>query len=313
MFIGNYYFFNKTVFILTKIPQLKRHLIGDNISGDRDVLNLFNKYNAEIKFTTSEIKIAENTLRSMGIPKNGKFICLIVRDSAYLEKTIKGVNWNYHNYRYSNIQNFQLASEMLANKGYFVIRMGSKVKNSFITNSSNVIDYANSKFRNDFMDRYLGANCRFCISTGTGYDSIPLIFRKPIVYVNLVPLGYIPSYSKYHFALTKHHFDFKKARFLSMNEIFQNKLAFALTSQDFENVGVKLIENTPQEILDVVLEIEDYINNPDESKILNNNFIELYKINLDKYSTTKIHGELYFKYSSKFLANNKWFLNTIFN
>ena len=53
-----------------------------------------------------------------------KFVCLIVRDREYLEKTYPGRNWSYHNFRDTNVENYREAVIALVEKGYFVFRMG---------------------------------------------------------------------------------------------------------------------------------------------------------------------------------------------
>ena len=70
-----------------------------------------------------------------------------------------------------------------------LLEWGKNTEKKFISKNKMVIDYSNSKFRSDFMDIYLGAHCEFCITTATGIDTIPLIFKKPIAAI-VVPLGY---------------------------------------------------------------------------------------------------------------------------
>ena len=43
--------------------------------------------------------------------------------------------------------------------GYYVIRMGVKASKPLKSSNPKIIDYANSKIRNDFLDIYLGAKC----------------------------------------------------------------------------------------------------------------------------------------------------------
>ena len=50
------------------------------------------------------------------------------------------------------------------------------------------------------------ANCHFCISTGFGYDMIPHVFRRPVVFLG-VPVGLLNTYSSKYLLLTKHHID----------------------------------------------------------------------------------------------------------
>jgi len=108
------------------IPGGKLHEIGNFVHGDRDVHNLLDRFPPHMQFSTEEESHGEAGLRAMGLPIGAQFVCLMVRDSTYLD-SIKSINWNYHNYRDSDIQNYVLAAEELAERGYFVIRMGAKV------------------------------------------------------------------------------------------------------------------------------------------------------------------------------------------
>jgi putative glycosyltransferase (TIGR04372 family) len=71
--------------------------------------------------------------------------------------------------------------------GYTVFRMGAIVNAPLNSKHPRVIDYATNGMRTEFLDIFLGAHCTFCISTGSGWDSVPTIFRRPILFVNLLP------------------------------------------------------------------------------------------------------------------------------
>ena len=53
--------------------------------GDRDVHNLFEKFQPHISFTQDEEVKGRKILSKFGLPHGAKFVCLIVRDSAYLD------------------------------------------------------------------------------------------------------------------------------------------------------------------------------------------------------------------------------------
>ena len=101
-----------------------------------------------------------------------------IRDSKYLTKKYPNKNFEYHNYRDWDSQLFINSANSLANKGYYILRMGSIVGNKFETNNVKVIDYANSNFRSDFMDFYLGYKSSFCVTTATGMDSFSFFLEK---------------------------------------------------------------------------------------------------------------------------------------
>ena len=79
-------------------------------------------------------------------------------------------DFSYHDYRDSDPSTYLGACEWLASLGIYTLRMGATVGTKFSHDSELIIDYANSSIRSDFMDIYLGANCLFCISQGTGFD-----------------------------------------------------------------------------------------------------------------------------------------------
>jgi len=156
------------------IPGGKSHEVGNNTQGDRDVHNLLDRTPPHLQFTTEEEMRGEAGLRLMGIPTGAPFVCLIVRDSAYLAHLADDNydSYNYLNYRDCDVQNYILAAETLADRGFFVIRMGAKVHAAIKSTHPKVIDYATNGMRSDFMDIYLGAKCTFCISNGTGFDAL---------------------------------------------------------------------------------------------------------------------------------------------
>ncbi len=294
------------------IPGGEIHEIGDNTQQDRDVHNLLERFPPHLKFTAEEEARGAAGLRMMGIPNGTPFVCLIVRDSAYLDAH-QSKDWSYHNYRDSDIQNYVLAAEELADRGYFVLRMGVKVRESINTKHPRIIDYAVNGMRDDFMDIYLGAKCAFCISTSTGFDAVPAIFRRPIVFVNMAPLGYLQTYRTQYIGITKHHFSADSDRELTLREIFTNGAGFCLRTSDFESNGVKLIENTPEEIRDVVVEMADRLEGtwqpgPNDDA-LQRRFWEIYPADAhDAYQDRPLHGEIRCRFGSRFLSANAGFL-----
>ena len=191
------------------IPGGKLHEIDSNIQNDRDVHNLLDRFPPHIQFTTEEESRGEAGLRAMGITEGALFVCLIIRDSAYLDSHMPD-DWNYHNFRDCDVQNSVLAAEELAERGYFVIRMGAKVLAAMNSAHPKVIDYATNGMRSDFMDIYLGAKCAFCISSSMGFDAIPTIFRRPVAYVNMVPAGILFTFCDQYLGIFKHHVEMLK-------------------------------------------------------------------------------------------------------
>jgi putative glycosyltransferase (TIGR04372 family) len=291
------------------IPGGKLHQISTTMG--RDIHNLYDRFPAHLKFTDEEELRGKAGLEALGLPKGAQFVCLNVRDSAYLDAHITN-DWSYHNYRDSDIQNYVLAAEALANKGYYVIRMGAKVHEAINSVHPKVIDYATNGMRSDFMDIYLGAKCFFAISTGSGWDSIPEIQRRPIVYVNYGPVGYLCSFRELTLSIVKHHYSMDLNRELSFSEIFNHGVGFCLESSEYKSKGVKVVENTPEEIHNVVIEMAERLEgtwseHPDD-QALQRRFWEIFPTDaLNQYYDSPLHGEIRGRIGANFLrSHSNW-------
>ena len=309
-------FLLEPIFIINKYNSnyfsfAKKHLIKSSCS-DRDVYNLLDKTEPHLHFTKEEIIEGEKYLKKFGLGTNSKFVCLIVRDRAYLEHTSPLNNWSYHNFRNSDIDNFLLAAEYLTERGYYVFRMGSIVEKKINSKNEKIIDYANSDLRSDFLDVFLGANCNFCISTSCGFDSIPYTFRVPIAYIT-VPIGLFSTFSSKFLIMTKHYYSKNLKRNLKFSEIINKKFGKFKTTKEFENADIDLKENSPKEIKEFIVEMVDRYENKwkddDNSKLIQSKFWDNYKTFIKKENLEDLHGKLSAKFSVNFLEKNKEWLN----
>ena len=62
---------------------------------------------------------------------------------------------------------------------------------------------------------------------------MPLVFNRPQALIS-TPLGDARSYIHNFIFMTKHHYNFKEKRFLTLNEIFKNKLDRILDTKKFQ-------------------------------------------------------------------------------
>jgi len=313
LLIGNRLIFTQ-VYLIICFFHANKHKIKF-IESDRDILNIHSnpKIKKNIKFTFEEESLGYKILKRIGLKKHDKFVCLIVRDNNYLNTTHPDTDWSYHDYRDSDVKSYYLAAENLAKRGYYVLRMGNMNKEKLISNNKKIIDYSYSKFRSDFMDIFLSSKCSFTISNSAGLDALSKLFRKPIVWVNFVPIAWLPAFNANYVYLFKKHFSIKLDRELSLKEIFEYEVAGSLNSEMYKKKGIKLVENSPQEISDAALELDDmikeknfyYKNQENNNKL----FWNIYEKKLIEYNFRDLHGKLLGRYSSKFLENNKKYLS----
>lgn len=294
-------------------PDHIKFTAGDTTQNDRDVFNLLMKYDSSIQFTEKEEEEGQNFLRRMGVPPGSDFVCLMVRDNAYLSHHFPRHDYSYHDYRGSSIQNYVEMTEYLSSLGFYVIRMGERVETAFPKNHPNIIDYANSNVRSDFMDVYLGSKCYFAISTGTGWDAIPEMTRKPIVFVNFAPIGYLHTSRPGIITLIKKYKWMSTGEMLSMSDIFSSNIAFALQSNDYFRSGIILEENSSEEITETVKEMVHYLtgkeNNYEMDLVNQETFWNKFPLDcVDPYKNERLHGENYSRFSNYFLRKFDKFL-----
>ena len=138
--------------------------------------------------------------------------------------------------------------------------MGKVVKKAFRVDHPKVIDYANSPLRSDFLDVYLAANCECMITTSSGLDSVSLIFRRNIAYLNLVNYTCTTRYNKILVTLLKQvvYKDTGKAiDYDKVLPIFKKAEREGISVNDSLCAeGLGFVDNSSDEILDAVMRLE---------------------------------------------------------
>ncbi|EKD26225.1 MAG: LA1599-like protein [uncultured bacterium] len=238
----------------------KINIISRTNYHSRDVLCLLSKTKKHFNFSQKEDNEGKKQLANMGIKDNANYICIYGRDPAYLNELYPKINTSYHDFRDMEINNFLKGAEELTKKGYYFIRMGSKVCDGLNTNNKQIIDYSNSNFKSDFLDVYLSANCKFFIGIPGGIVSIPMVFRKPIAYINVIPLELILGWNSYDISIPKKIWSKAEQRILKFSEIISSGIGKFLKKEQYEKAGVEVIENSPDEIYDLMIEMEARLN-----------------------------------------------------
>jgi len=210
-------------------------------------------------FTFEEEKRAEIFLEKLGVSKNAKWVCLLVRDPLYLDKLFPIDDWDYHAHRNANIMTYKKAALFLAEKGYTVIRMGKWAQDPFSVSHERIIDYAMHPLRSDFLDIYLSAKCCFFMSTSTGIDSVAQMFRRPILFSNIAIPSELQSF------VSNSLFIPKKVINKNTDEYITYKTFDQVISSPYEihetakKNNFMLVDNTEDEILEAAIEMEQRI------------------------------------------------------
>lgn len=290
-FINHYFYsFIEYFFNVLKIKEYKKTFFLKPYT--RDTMNLFDNYSNVLKFRDDEIKYAKKILEKNKIDLSKKIVCLNVRDSAYLKDIYKGKDMSYHDRRDAEVNDYLDVIKYLVSKNYMVIRMGKKMKHEVNFMHENFIDYPFSSFKQDFLDIFFGYVCDFTISTGSGWDSVPFCFRKPILYTNMSSISKIQLSSKRFmttFKLAKN----KKGDLMKINELLLNDLKMITNIYSDNNrcfSDTNFVDNSPEELLEATKEFLNYLENYNLSSA-QKKYQERFFDNYDSSLVVDIYGE----------------------
>ena len=282
-----------------RLPGGESHIVP--MPRDTDIYGLFARTPVHVSFTPEEESLGRTALQELGIPEGSPFVCFYARDSAYLD-TVYQADWSYQDFRDASIHNYVPAAGELACRGYFAIRMGAVVKEALNTANPRIIDYA-TKARTDFLDIFLCARCRFFLGSSAGLSAVPRIFRRPIVLVNYVPLRPrslvigVPG----SLFIPKKLWLSDERRFLTFREIRESGVSEFVISEQYEQLGIEVTENTPEEITAVVMEMDERLKGTwqttEEDEELQRQFWSLVK-------PSKLNGALLPRIGTEFLRQN---------
>ena len=270
-----------------------------------------------LTFDDNELALGEKFLADSRISEPEKIVCLNVRDSSFFSMSkrlgwSKSRDWSYHDYRDSEISTYVDAAETLAEMGYTVFRMGAIVKEPIISKHPRVIDYATNGMRTEFLDIFLGSHCSFCVSTGTGWDSFPQIFRRPSLYVNLVPILAPACIVRDLLIYPKVHHDNSTKKDSGLAEIIDLNIHNAFMTADYAKAEISLRNMSSEELVEAVTEMArrvegTFVETP-EQKLMQEKLKHL----LSTHPTLQPTPNYYpvrAKFASCFLSNNRNFLD----
>ena len=246
---------NNWGFLLYYLCSKTSFLIAPTQYQTTDKQDLFSKYYPPLRFSNEEISVGNEFLSKFGLAPFGKFVCLNVRDDSYLEKTRNNIKFLKHTTRNSDIRTYQTSAEYLAERGYIVFRMGATAKDKMTRLHSNVIDYATNGMRTEFLDIYLGAHCGFCISTCSGWDEIPKMFKRPVMFTNILPILEINVLTRPVLIYPKHLIDVKTGQVLTLKVALDRDLANQSNSYHLQENGVGVVDLTSDELLAAAAEM----------------------------------------------------------
>jgi putative glycosyltransferase (TIGR04372 family) len=280
--VKNYLYINPIFKCLTfwnrYIPGSQRHTSVMSLNSGCDTEGKFFTSLIKPKMSNSDIIKSKTWLEKIGW-KDEPIICLISRDSKYLDYLDKlagqeHLDRSYHSYRNSEIETYRLAINYLLEKGYWVFRMGSVTKEKIEVSHPNFLDYSQCNQKSDLLDIYLFSNCSGVISTSTGIDSLSQAYGIPTLVVNGLPLGLAVTFFNTIWVPKKLIWK-NTNESLTIKEYIENSF---LQTNDYLKAGIEIIDLNEIEIFNAVVELTARIEGQDK---VNNEEIKLQETFID--------------------------------
>jgi len=258
-----------------------------------------------LKFGREKQEMGKKMLRALGITK--EYVCFFTRDSLYNE-IIRGQEFLQYEPRNGNFENYENSISYLSSKGIQAVRMGKYQRS--LNKIKGLIDFTNKY--DDFLDLFLLANCKFFVGDLSGIGEIPKLFGKPVLYINAICVSIGSGgelCSEKHMIIWKKFYNSRTKSYLSLKQIVRYEEMFSDDIEKLIQRGIRLENNTSQEILDAVKEVyeksEGIWEIDEEAELLQKKYFSI----IEKYENNRrffLGGSLMCRTGSRFLKNNPY-------
>ena len=243
-------------FLIYYLASYFSFLISDLSFEDPQIMEVLFKNPPTLNFTPAELDLGYSFLKSFGLKTHEKFVCLFARDPEYFaQMRPNSKKFTKHNLRNSDIATYVPAAENLAENGYTVFRMGALVERPLISDNKKIIDYATNGMRTEFLDIFLGAHCTFCITNGAGWDEIPKLFKRPTMFVNIIPYWQAHHCNYNIIRYPKLLIDISDGHIINLAESLSRNIASEMHAGRIHNFGATYKDLGPDEIKEAVQEM----------------------------------------------------------
>lgn len=226
----------------------------------------------------------------LGIPRDSWFVTLHVREGDSTPVTRSNSN--------AKIDTYMRAIKTITDRGGWVIRMGHAGMTP-LPYMPRVIDYANSKYKSDWMDVFLWASCRFLIGSDSGPLSVPPTFGRPVLYTNCPHIGLNANFSN-SLMLPKLFWSNKDNRLFTFRELLKGPMGWTFSKVFPGSSDCNMIDNSPEEIEAAVVEMLEITENLTDGKYCLSDLQKRFNIIRNEFGDTGqmvISNTFIYKYS----------------
>lgn len=191
-------------------------------------------------------------LSDFGMPADVWFVCVHCREEGY-------VSGEGQTYRNADISSYMPAIEAIIDRGGWVIRLGDPSMKK-IPKNKYIIDYAHLDDKSDWMDVFLCGACKFFLGSASGLAMVSSAFGVPSAIANQAPVSVVLPFSPFDIGIPKLLYSQKEKRYLKFSEILNSPIGNFRFDSLYKDCDVCVINNTPEIIEALALEMLDRIN-----------------------------------------------------
>ena len=206
------------------------------------------------KLKPEDYEFGWDQLKKAGIPEGAWFVSLHVRDAGYKSGSHLAED-ETDSYRNADIDSYKLAIEEVVARGGYVVRVGDP-RMKPLDEMEGVFDYALSDMRSNRMDIFLFSQCRCFVGVSSGPVLTPILFGVPVVMTNFMPISGRPHAGNC-LIIPKLLWLKTEQRYVTLQEALTSDLGRMFTTHGYKEHEVDIIDNTPEELKDVVVEMLD--------------------------------------------------------
>ena len=233
-------------------------------------MNGLDKTTSHISIKAKELEEGKRRLVEIGINPDRPYVCLIVRDGGHYKSKGESESVGYELLNF-DINDFSGVAEKLVKSGFQVIRMGAGSERPFKNKPDGVIDYALSQNRSEFLDVFIAATCEFAVSTQTGPDAVCMLFRRPVLYID------ITRYCQFFFGSQLATWSpgrlLKNGKILNLSDVVNSDIAWFKDPCLFALNGISLQKSSERELSNLVALYLENRNSPVGKPLLGQNIV----------------------------------------
>jgi len=195
---------------------------------------------------------SRQALERIGVPAGRWFVCVHVREGGFLPH-----NELIQAHRNADVNGTFLAMAEIVRRGGICIRMGDGTMKR-LPPMDGVIDYAHHPDKSARLDVVLCAKTKFFLGCTSGLAFVSTAFGVPVAHANMIPVA-ARGINRCDISIPKLIFREESRECLSLKEILGSPAANFFFSRQYRGAGLVVQENSPEDILDLVLDMFDQL------------------------------------------------------